>query len=418
MILQRRIPKELTEFSEITKRIPSLPQAAENLKQGMKMVSCPNCGEKIDSDDLFCFNCGFSLGTTSIVGKAKGFVSKPLDLDIDTIKRYNELETRIEGLRDVPNELAQQDAYLKHLNASLMAAKDRLRALKAQRRKEHQDVEKLEKLSITSLIARIKGTREEKLEKEKIEYLNALNKEEAASNECQELEAVIDQTRKQIDQLEELLATKRELEKDLESLIHQVCEGVADPVEDAIEQRLAQLEMKRGPLENHRSKILRAENHLAHAASDLQYALEALNSASRYSTWDTFFGGGFIADSMKHSRMADARNHVHHAHMNIQRAKAEIPEIPGIGAHVEEISFFWDGFMDNIFSDLAARGKIHRSRDSVRYALTSTTKALEWIRQQLDHVVHDFDSLNGEIRETRNALLEARRKMIADALSH
>ncbi|MFX0116760.1 MAG: zinc ribbon domain-containing protein [Candidatus Hodarchaeota archaeon] len=382
------------------------------------MVSCSNCGEKTDPDDLFCFNCGFSLGTTSIVGKAKAFVSKPLDLDIDTIKRYSELETRIEGLRDVPNELTQQDAYLKHLNASLMTAKDRLRVLKAQRRKEYQDVEKLEKLSIASLITRIKGTREQKLEKERIEYLNALNKEEAASNECQELERVIDQTRTQIDQLEELLATKRELENDLESLIHQICEGVTDPIEDTIEQRLAQLELKKGPLQNHHSKILRAENHLAHAASDLQYALDSLNSASRYSTWDTFFGGGFLADSMKHSRMADARNHVHHAHMNIQRAKAEVPEIPGIGAHVEEISFFWDGFMDNIFSDLAARGKIHRSRDSVRYALASTTKALEWVRQRIDRVNQDFESLNSEIKETRDALLEARRRMIVDALSN
>ena len=83
-------------------------------------------------------------------------------------------------------------------------------------------------------------------------------------------------------------------------------------------------------------------------------------------TWDTFFGGGMFVDSVKHSKMATARNAVQRAQFSIRNARNELPEIPYIGsAHVEELNFFWDGFMDNIFSDFSARDKIHRSRESV-----------------------------------------------------
>ena len=379
------------------------------------MVTCQNCGATIDIGDIFCYECGFNLRTTSIVKQVKEKID--IQLDTNTLTRYTQLEERLADLRTIPDELKQQRAYLNNLTQNFNNAQRRWEALIEQREKEYLDVEKLEKLSVTSLMARVKGTKDQQLEKEKVEYLTVLNKEEAARREYQQLEDVITQTKGQVNELEDLLNAKNKLEKELEILIHQVCEGVPDPIEDAIEQRLAILEDQIGPITNNRSRVFRAKNHLDHAITDMNGALESLRSASGFSTWD-LLGGGLIADSIKHSRMSEARNSVHNAHSNIQRAIQEYPEIRGSlsGAYVEDISFFWDGFMDNIFSDIAARDKIHRSMESVRQALYDASNANRWLDDKLRNINQQFTDLNSKIEETRKELLEERKRMINEAI--
>jgi len=383
------------------------------------MIQCPNCGETGEIGDIFCYKCGFNLRTNSIVKQAKEEIERQLELDTNTLTRYTQLEERIENLRNIPDELEQQRAYLANLNWSLTEAQGRLEALAEQREKEYLDVEKLEKLSVTSLMARVKGTKDQQLEKEKVEYLTVLNKEEAARRECQQLQDVILQTQAQVNELGDLFNAKNKLEQELETLINQVCEGVPDPIEDAIEQRLGILEDQIGPITNNRSRVFRAKNHLEHAIADMNRALESLRSASGFSTWD-LLGGGLIADSIKHSRMSEARNSVHNAHSNIQRAIQEYPEIRGSlsSAYVEDISFFWDGFMDNIFSDIAARDKIHRSMESVRQALYDASNANRWLDDKMRNLNQQYGDLNKKIENARKELLEERRRMINEAIKN
>ncbi|MFX0186088.1 MAG: hypothetical protein ACFE95_23640, partial [Candidatus Hodarchaeota archaeon] len=331
------------------------------------MINCPNCKSSVDNNDIFCYRCGFNLITESVVKKAEKAVETHLRIDADAITKYLDLENRIKGLTGVGEELKQQQTYLQNLNDSLVNAQHRLQALSSQRFKEYKDVEKIKGLSISSVFARIKGDRDKKIEKEELEYFNVLNKEESAKKEIENLKQLINQAQKQINELNRLVNLKSKLSTDLEGLILDVCEGVTDPVEDKIEQQLRELVGKINPVDLERRRIARGQGHLKNAEYNLDEALQLLGSAASYSTWDTFFGGGLFVDSIKHSRMADARNYVHQAQNAIQLAKRELPELPfGVGgAHVEEISFFWDGFMDNIFSDFSSRGKIQRSRESV-----------------------------------------------------
>ncbi|MFX0124134.1 MAG: hypothetical protein ACFFAE_10900, partial [Candidatus Hodarchaeota archaeon] len=105
-------------------------------------------------------------------------------------------------------------------------------------------------------------------------------------------------------------------------------------------------------------------------------------------------------------------------HNNIQRAIQEYPEIRRSlsSAYVEDISFFWDGFMDNIFSDIAARDKIHRSRESVRKALHDASNANRWLDEKMGHINQQFDDLNRKIEAKRKELLEERKRMISEAI--
>ncbi|MFX0212395.1 MAG: hypothetical protein ACFFDT_40855 [Candidatus Hodarchaeota archaeon] len=383
------------------------------------MINCPNCKSSVENNDIFCYRCGFNLITESVVKKADEVVKTQLKLDADTMTKYLDLEKRINGLTGVEEELNQQQVYLQNLNDSLVNAQHRLQDLSTQRFKEYKDVEKIKGLSISSVFARIKGDREEKIEKEELEYINILNKEESAKKEVEDLKQLIQQAQKQINELNRLVELKNELSTSLEGLILDVCEGVADPIEDKIEQELRELVGRMNPIDLEKRRIARGQGHLKNAEYNLDEALQLLGSAASYSTWDTFFGGGLFVDSIKHSRMADARNYVHQAQNAIQLAKRELPDLPfGVGgAHVEEISFFWDGFMDNIFSDFSSRGKIQRSRESVRQALHETREALNWINQQLYRISSQYQVLEKEVEATRQKLFIERKRMIEEAIA-
>jgi len=383
------------------------------------MINCPNCKSSVKDNDIFCYRCGFNLITESVVKKADEAVKTHFRLDADTMTKYLDLEKRIKGLTGVGVELKQQQTYLQNLNDSLVNAQHRLQALSTQRFKEYKDVEKIKDLSISSVFARIIGDRDKKIEKEELEYFNILNKEESAKKEVEDLKQLIQQAQKQINELNRLVKLKNKLSTDLEGLILDVCEGVADPIEDKIEQQLRNLVGRIIPIDHERRRITRGQGHLKTAEYNLDEGLQQLGSAASYSNWDTFFGGGLFVDSIKHSRMADARNYVHQAQNAIQLAKVELPELPfGIGgAHVEEISFFWDGFMDNIFSDLSSRGKIQRSRESVRQALHVTKEALNWTDQQLYLINSQYQALENEVENTRQKLLLERKRMIEEAIA-
>ncbi len=381
------------------------------------MLSCPNCKSGISDADIFCSNCGYNLLTAAKVIKANKIIEKSIDLNISTIEKFNRLNNQIDGLSDIPSELKQQKDYIETLKHSLTTAQSRLEELSSIRKEEEEDVEKLEKLSITSFLARIKGSKEEQLEKEKIEFITALNKEEAAKNECEKLSKVISETQSQINELEKLNRIRIDLELEIKGLINEICEGVADPIEDTVERRLQSLEAGLLPIENERTRILRAKNHLEHAVKDLEYAEQELGGASGMATWDTFFGGGLIVDSIKHSKMSTARDRVHNAYNSIEWARKEYPQIPTMrGGQVEELSFFWDGFMDNIFSDLSARDKIHRSRESVIYALDHTHSSINFLNSELNKLNSEYNNINAQIEETKTELFKERKRMIQEAI--
>lgn len=357
------------------------------------------------------------LSSQHVLDQARSAVGQPINFDLDTLDRYQDLEERIQELGGITEQLDLARTNLKIITKEYQECKARVDKLAEKTQREQEDVRKLEKLTLTSLFANIRGTKDEKLRKEKLEHLDALNQEEEAKRELHELDISLNQAAEQVRELKAVVDVKEQLEQQLEALIHEVCEGVPDPVEDKVEEKLSSLQAQFGPLNERRGRLERAGNHLRHASSSLGQALNFLNSASNYSTWDTFLGGGLLADSLKHSKMADARNAVRHAGSSIQRARQEYPNLPHTGAaHVQDMNFMWDGFFDNIFSDWSARNKIHQSRDSVRHNLYQVNNALQWVDHELRSLSEQHSRLRTEIEQARSELLRERKRMIQEAL--
>ncbi len=383
------------------------------------MKNCPGCSNLIENNDIFCPFCGFNLLTDSIIKKASNIPNPIMQIEMkpSTISKYQELEYQLQNLEGIEVELEQQETYIKNLNEIVKNAEKKLTQLSSQRYNEFKDVEKLKKISITSFVARIKRDRDTKIKKEELEYFDILNKEEAARNEVDRITQLIKKTDQQIKELNKLLQVKKDLSSKLEGLLYEVCEGVADPIEDEVEKKLLLLVNKINPINKEKQKFIRGTAHLKNACYDLEQALNLLQSAGGLANWDSFFGGGLFVDSMKHSKMADARNFVHRAQNEIQLANRELPELSVEGnATIEEISFFWDGFMDNIFSDFSARGKIQRSTESVNEALVESRNALTWVEKQLKNKDYEIEKLEDEIKETRKELITERKRMIEESI--
>jgi hypothetical protein len=382
------------------------------------MKKCPSCDSLVDENAIFCFNCGYSTLTTEKIVQANMLVEKKLDLNLTSIDKFKHLQNQITGLLSIPEELESAKSYLVSLKDSFTDCQRRLHDLSQIRESEEKDVRKLENLTVNSLVARIKGDKEEKLEKERLELLNALNKEEAVKKEHDRLTSLLKDTETQIQDLTRLKQIKGNIQKDLRKFLDETCEGVTDPIEDEIEGRLRILKTSLHPIETQRGKIFRARNHLENAISDLQSAERELGGASGMANWDTFFGGGLIADSIKHSRMSAARDRVYSAQTNLKYAQSEYPNIPDLrGVHIEEISFFWDGFMDNIFSDLSARDKINRSRHSVQEALNHAQMSINYLNEEISKINKDFSMKTQEIREIEDQLYRERVRMIEETIN-
>jgi hypothetical protein len=391
-------------------------------------MKCPNCQEtSLDKDDIFCSNCGADIIASQKINNYKNVLKNSktqyqvqnnsnLKLNRETIDLYQNLSRQILDLQNIPQKLSMNKEQLSYLQHKLIQKKNHFSALNLQLNKEKKDVEKLKKLSVTSMIAKIKGDTEKKIQKEETEYFDLLNKIEGLKNEINIQTNEENILRQHVFDLENLNLILEQNKAELIKIIHQVTKGVPDPIEDALERELETLISLYSPLESSIERLSRGLSYINSAISELNVAFSRLEGASNYADWDTFFGGGMFVDSMKHSRMSEARDAVARARHFIELARHVEPNVGNISVFVEDLNFFWDSFMDNIFSDLSARGKINRSRDSVQNALFQ----LNDIKNRLEF---NFTSKNNELREldqkmnfTRQKLLIERKRMIEEAI--
>jgi len=118
------------------------------------------------------------------------------------------------------------------------------------------------------------------------------------------------------------------------------------------------------------AEIQEAEDAGEVALTKLGQAAASLHSASGYSTWDTFFGGGLIATHLKHDALDQSENYLHSAQIALQRFHNELLDVHEMSTkslQVETDGFvkFADYFFDDIFSAWSVHSKISTAREQV-----------------------------------------------------
>jgi len=228
------------------------------------------------------------------------------------------------------------------------------------------DVERLEKESLSATFLRLIGKYEEKLEKEsrekfeaKVEFDKALAQERELKLELEELTDKISSLRSE-QQLFEAELKKRE-------------QSIVSGLNEEASIKYGQLEEECGMLERQTTEINEAVRAAQRAKSTAKNALNHLESAEKWATYDVWSRSGIISHVAKYDHIDKAEEDFHRLRSQLESLKKELADIDIMGTvymdGIDSTTRAVDFWFDNIFTDLKVRDRIRNDADQVRSLL-------------------------------------------------
>ncbi|RIW41775.1 hypothetical protein D3H59_25045 [Micromonospora endophytica] len=263
----------------------------------------------------------------------------------EALREYEVTTHRVADLRARVDELAGQVARLRERCVD-----------------EEKDVARLEGVSLTRVLASLRGARDDLLARERAEA-------DAARYRAAEAASRLDALRREHDaacaRLGRLAGAPDAYAAALDAKERHLT-GTGDPRA----ARLLALADQRGRLTGELREVAEAEQAARAAQEALEEVQRSLDSASGWSTYDTFFGGGVVGSAIKHSRLDDAAQAAARAERCLAALRTELADVPGIDViaprlAVGSLTRFVDIWFDNIFTDLAVRERITQARSHV-----------------------------------------------------
>lgn len=307
------------------------------------------------------------------------------------------LEERLSSAAAAVREAELVEQRIAELDRRCDDLADEVQACEAQFAAESDDADRLEGISLTRVLAAMRGARDDKLALERAEADAArLRMEHAVA----QLAAVRQDRRAKQGRLDALAGAQETYEgalKEKEQLLKQVNDSRATRLFDLADEE---------------GRILGEIRELAEAAEAAQEADEALHevvmkldSASSWSTYDTFFGGGALSSSIKHSRLDDAAGAAGYADQKLAVLRTELADVSDDDIaprlHTDDGTRFLDVWLDNIFTDLAVRDHIKQAQANVAGA----AQAVAEITMQLARRANAARDRLNEIDDERRAIL-------------
>jgi hypothetical protein len=241
-----------------------------------------------------------------------------------------------------------------------------LALLRARDADEQHDVERLEGLSLTRLLVSLRGTRDDAMARERAEA-------DAARYRVAECGARLEAVRRELDAARERQDRLAAAPAVYAAVLEQKERQLAQSGDPRARQLLA-LADERGRLLAETTEISEAQQAADAAGQALARVRERLGSASAWSVYDTFLGGGAMASAVKHSRLDEAAAAAAEADQSLAVLRRELADVGGLTATAPQLAIgagtrFADIWFDNIFSDLAVESRIHQARQNVDQSL-------------------------------------------------
>lgn len=372
--------------------------------------SCPACGLQMDPESIYCSECG----TNVLLSQKVDLLEIPTEfvIDEDLMANYTNLQQSILKMTDVEELVDVQKQHHHELDRQYFQLTAPIDKARMRARYEKKDVDDLKNLTWTSLKARIKGEKDELLSKEEKEYLKALAHRNSLIEQQQELKQQVDKAKSQLLQAEELVKKKNSLKGDLENLIKKIGEGIEDPVADKLQEEANLIEEKMQKVEHELFELRSNHSYVINAISLYQQASQKLDGAMSMSTWD-LLGGGMIVDSIKRSRLGEARRLAQRGNDQLQRSMRWLKTSSNDSvAHVKDTGFWMDTFFDGFFSDMHARSKIEDSQSSVNRALRQAGRISQEFRSQISDLIEELNSIKQEYEAVASKLEAERIKLL------
>lgn len=241
--------------------------------------------------------------------------------------------------------------------------------------KEKKDVETLEKTSFSGILAKISGNYDEKRDKEYQEYLDAKLEYDQNSEAVKHLKSELNRASEEV----------RNLESDYHSQKDHLF--IAYPEGRVMAEKI---ETEKKAWYSLRKELLEAKRAVENVLSLSHSAKKSFESARGWSTYDTFFRGGLLADIAKYSKIDEANNAVSRISSSSNIMNKELRDVDltfhenmdniGQGERIFDIAF------DNIFSDWNVRSKIQNNLSSLNLYISKLESTLRILDNKLNEV--------------------------------
>lgn len=309
---------------------------------------------------------------------------------------YKDLERQLQQARE---EKGLAEKLMKKLRAAeeqLKESKKKSSMLLDILSKEKRDVDKLQHLSLTNLFATVLGTKEDKLDKERQEYLAAKLKYEASQKAINDLEKEIHSLEQQMEPLRSAGDNYHRLLKEKEEILKHQDSETAD--------ELLSLADEEGRLAARTKELGEAEEAARHAILSLGELLDSLGSAANWGTWD-MIGGGLISTAIKHSKIDHAREKASEVQSALHSLKRELLDVDintDLAVEIGGLATFADYFFDGLIVDWVVQSRINEARKRAETVMSQ----VEQIRQNLRLELEETDRKVLELKERKQKLVE------------
>ncbi|HEX7568759.1 MAG TPA: hypothetical protein VF355_09375 [Anaerolineaceae bacterium] len=274
----------------------------------------------------------------------------------------------------------------------------RLDGLDVQFAREKRDVQRLEGLSLGSIFYTVLGDKEQRLDRERQEFLAA----KLQRDQCQ---YAISSLELDLADLKYKLSALGNLDSAYQVLLERK-EKILLSSENDLSHQLLDITGLQANLQADRKELQEAVGSGQTVLTILDGVINSLNSAEDWGNWD-MLGGGILADLAKHSKIDDARDQAHQAQELLRRFQRELADIQSAESFLIDISSFdtfVDFFLDSLIVDWIVQSKIHNS-------LERTTQ----VRQRVKAILQGLGTRLAENRGQLDNLIEQRKLLVENS---
>ena len=270
---------------------------------------------------------------------------------------FENLNSELIEIKEKLRTKQRLESQIGQAKEKLNEERGKLDKLSAVLKKEEADVRKLEGLSLTAMFHQALGSKDQKLNKEKQEFLVVQLKYDQCQHSVISLEREISYRERQIKELGDPDTQYAFILKQKESLI---LEGE--------NKQLAQISEKLAGLNSDIKEFKEAITAGKAVLDKVETVISQFKSAGNWGVAD-LIGGGIIVTAVKHSKIDKAKAAVHdvqHLLGRFQRELSDLQKSPGSQLAVEISSFqtFADYIFDGLIFDWVVQSKIKRSLDN------------------------------------------------------
>ena len=301
-----------------------------------------------------------------------------------------------EQLKQLQSDMATKrrlEAMLEELHKQYDELSAKVQVLEKKKKEELADVAQLEGRSLSAFFYQVIGKRDDKLTKEKQEAYEASVKYDVAYREFMAVQEDIRFREKEQERVANSEVQYRAVMKAKQEAVKEA--GIPEAMEILkLEEGIAELETQRKETE----EAVLAGQKAKQITESMQ---KSLSDAENWGTWD-MFGGGLLADVMKHGSLDEAQARVEDLQEALRCFKTELADIEiqaDMQVTIEGFLSFADYFFDGLFVDWAVMDHIHESQKQVQNTLEQIESVLEKLSTMKESIEKELADASGKLEK-------------------